>query len=196
MRQEGVTQGSVDIVSSLAREATELGGASAYTRLVTSGPGTDGVREAVEKLAGSEALATVKDRNMAQCLVAGMWLWHDWLEEAHRLVQPIPTETGNFWHAVMHRREGDFDNSRYWYARCADHPAMAILAAQSGDIINAHPADKTLLRLAWNGWNPAVMVDLVQQVHQKPEDPRYVIAVRLQQLEWRVLSGHCLRGIR
>jgi len=43
-------------------------------------------------------------------------------------------------------------------------------------------------------WNGAAFVDLVQQVHESPSDPRYPITVALQQLEWRALFDHCTRG--
>src|ERR1035437_3421228 len=55
---------------------------------------------------------------MAQGVLCGLWLWHDFLEPAHRLAQGDPTVTGSLWHAIMHRRQGDFANSLHWYARC------------------------------------------------------------------------------
>ena len=44
--------------------------------------------------------------------VAGKW------NAAHEMVQQYETDTTAAWiHAVLHKIEGDQDNSRYWYRR-------------------------------------------------------------------------------
>jgi len=47
-------------------------------------------------------------------------LWHeahgDW-KRAHALVQDDPGRDAARVHAFLHRKEGDLDNARYWYAR-------------------------------------------------------------------------------
>jgi hypothetical protein len=40
----------------------------------------------------------------------------DW-EKAHQNVQKIENEDAYWIHAVLHKIEGDMDNSRYWYSR-------------------------------------------------------------------------------
>jgi hypothetical protein len=60
---------------------------------------------------------------------AGQW------DEAHGIVQQHESDRTAAWiHAVLHKIEGDLDNSRYWYRRagkieCADHEPMAELEA-------------------------------------------------------------------
>jgi hypothetical protein len=49
----------------------------------------------------------------AEIVLAGLWLWHDGLHECHSIVQKSNDPTSAFWHAIMHRREGDFSNSKY-----------------------------------------------------------------------------------
>src|SRR5438874_968481 len=75
-----------------------------------------------------KSLLSVPVKSLADALavLAALWLWNDGLAEAHQIVQKSPAATIDsyaFWHAIMHRREGDFSNSKYWYARCENHPA-------------------------------------------------------------------------
>jgi hypothetical protein len=130
----------------------------------------------------------------AQAMLAGLWLWHDALDESHHISQGIGSDTGSFWHAIMHRREGDFSNSKYWYARCRAHPILPTLAAHAATALNPLPADLTLMRVLNKGWNPDAFVDLVERVHQQPNHPHHPAAVHLQQIEWRVLFDHCTRS--
>lgn len=58
-------------------------------------------------------------------LQAGLWLYIDELDRSHTISQSIHDATGSFWHGIMHRREGDFSNSHYWFNRVGNHPAMA-----------------------------------------------------------------------
>jgi hypothetical protein len=57
-------------------------------------------------------------------LAAGLWLYVDDLERSHAVCQEIETPTGSYWHGIMHRREGDYSNSRYWHRRAASHPLL------------------------------------------------------------------------
>jgi len=60
-------------------------------------------------------------------ILAGLWLYLDDLNRSHPIAQDIDTPTGSYWHAIIHRREGDFSNSKYWYRRVGDHPVIAQL---------------------------------------------------------------------
>jgi hypothetical protein len=43
--------------------------------------------------------------------LAGEW------DRAHKAVQAMENETAYWIHAVLHKIEGDSNNSRYWYSR-------------------------------------------------------------------------------
>ena len=186
---------SLDVLSPPARAAATANAGAAYTRLVVRGDGWADAKAMLAKLHPEQLLqGQVHSLDDAKAMLAGLWLWHDWLDESHTISQSLHKATGSFWHAIMHRREGDFSNSKYWYARCADHPSLAAMAAAAAKTVNAMPADKSLLRLVGSGWNPNAFVDLVQQIHNDPTDPLHEVAISLQQLEWRLLFDHCTRA--
>ena len=59
--------------------------------------------------------------------LGGQW------DATHRIVQQYESDPTTAWiHAVLHKIEGDLDNSRYWYRRagkmeCVDEEPMAEL---------------------------------------------------------------------
>lgn len=57
-------------------------------------------------------------------LAAALWLYVDDLDRSHTVSQSLTDPTGAFWHGIMHRREGDYSNSRYWMRRAATHPLI------------------------------------------------------------------------
>jgi hypothetical protein len=71
---------------------------------------------------------------------------------------------------------------------------LQTMAPFANDILHPLPADKSFLRLTQGGWNPNAFVDLVEQLHSRPTDPRRPVAVALQKLEWRLLFDHCTRA--
>jgi hypothetical protein len=85
---------------------------------------------ALRAISLAEAFAPheIAEQNMADACLAGLWLMYDYLDESHSISQSIDTPTGSYWHAIMHRREGDFDNAKYWFHRVGKHPIFATLA--------------------------------------------------------------------
>src|SRR6516165_1333879 len=59
--------------------------------------------------------AKAKDQSFASTCLAGLWLFHDFLDESHAISQDIDTIEGSYWHAILHRREPDYVNSKYWF---------------------------------------------------------------------------------
>ncbi len=70
-------------------------------------------------------------------LQAGIWLYVDDLHRSHEISQGIHTPTGSFWHAIMHRREGDFWNSKYWWRQVGKHPALEHDPFELVDLVEA-----------------------------------------------------------
>ena len=181
-----------DDLSAPARELLDPDD-TAYASLVVHGGPNPGRREVLARLRPDNVLARpAKDPREVHPLLAGLWLWHDGLEESHAISQALPSPTGSFWHAIMHRREGDFSNAKYWFARCRHHPALAEIA----NLVRSNPggaaAAPLLHRLADVEWDPDAFVDVVEATHRDRSDPLHAASVRLQQLEWRGLFEHSL----
>jgi hypothetical protein len=161
---------------------------AAYSAMVPRGEGSSEARDILESLQPGDVLREkVVDAEMGRAVVGALWLWHDFLDESHTISQAMENPTGSYWHAIMHRREGDFGNSKYWYRQVGKHPAMNTISARADAVLRDLPADKSLFKLVANGWDSFVLVDIAQAVHENPGDPRAATMVSLQKLEWRAL---------
>jgi len=54
----------------------------------------------------------------------GLLLLSGQLDASHEISQSIETPDGSFWHGIMHRREGDFWNAKYWFRKIGKHPVL------------------------------------------------------------------------
>jgi hypothetical protein len=76
----------------------------------------------------------IKDEPMAQCCLSGLWLLHNFLNESHEISQSIHSPEGSYWHGIMHRMEGDYWNSKYWFRKTGNHPCFEnVLGSPSWD---------------------------------------------------------------
>lgn len=69
-------------------------------------------------------------------VAAGLWIYVDNLDRAHGLVQACSSLEAAWWHAIIHRREGDFSNAKYWYRQAERHPAAAKLEWRLTDFVD------------------------------------------------------------
>lgn len=125
------------------------------------------------------AQTPLADRDMAAASLAGVWLVHDFLDESHAISQNIDTPEGAFWHGIMHRREGDFSNAKYWFRRVGDHEVY-------GEISAAVDSDENYV------FDPFSFVDLCQRALRSSGDS-VAHCRRVQQLEWELLFDFCYR---
>ncbi len=75
----------------------------------------------------------------AQALQAGLWLLFDFMTESHDISQQIATPSGSYWHGILHRREPDAFNSKYWMARVGEHPIFPELMDDAKELAQNAP---------------------------------------------------------
>jgi hypothetical protein len=118
----------------------------------------------------------VVDSSMARCCLSGLWLLHNFLDESHSISQSIATSSGSYWHGIMHRREGDFSNAKYWFDRVGDHPVFASLKMADG-----------------SPWDAYQFVDDCQRALRSRDEAQIAVLRELQHREWQALFDHCFR---
>lgn len=150
-----------------------------------------------------EILPAPRSRPDAVALAAGLLQIHDRLDASHRYSQSIEGEgrhqAGDYWHAILHRREPDYGNSKYWFHHVGRHPIFPDLAHHAREILRAVPAAAEWLpRLFRSGeWDPFAFVDLCRECAGREESPLALAARQVQRVEmlrllrqtWRDASG-------
>jgi hypothetical protein len=138
----------------------------------------------------------VADQQMATACLAGLWLYHDFLDESHRLSQDGDDVSFRFWHGIMHRREPDYGNAKYWFRRVGNHPVYNRLLDEARALGRKDPAaesDASMRRLlADRSWDASAFVDLCEAA--EGGRPAIENLCRWIQLcEWRLLFDYCYR---
>jgi hypothetical protein len=149
------------------------------------------VQPRLKSLNLAEAFAPRKivDQDMAKACLAALWLHHDFLDESHTISQDIHTTTGSYWHGLLHRREPDFSNSKYWFERVGRHPVFEPLAREAALLANATPQSDAAFLTTQAQWDPFHFVDLCEAAltgRSKCEQ----LCRQIQQSEWELLFAY------
>lgn len=157
-------------------------------RLPELGPGSEvqSMRPKLRELASSLNFK----REVGKGCLAGLWLWYDFLEESHQISQAMHNSTGSYWHGMMHRREMDFGNSKYWFRQTGNHPLFPTLAEQAAALAQSTDDAPSFLS-EQASWDPFRFVDLCQQAIRSGE--HQLLCQQLQKLEWELLFDYCYR---
>lgn len=106
--------------------------------------------------------------NTQHLILSLAFLWHDYLDESHRLAQRIENADGYFAHAIMHRREPDYSNSKYWFHQVGKHPAFEILSQRVEAFFKGQGGSSLKPSLLVGGqWDPLAFVDVCEALESR-----------------------------
>jgi hypothetical protein len=170
-----------------ARRLVDEAFAAGLPRTLPFGDQAAGARAALERLDAAAILGgrAVRDARAAAGLRAGLWLLHDFMDEAHAAVQDIETPGAAYFHAILHRREPDAHNSDYWYARVGEHAIFVELARDAGELLAGRRA---LAEIVAGGRFHARR--FVEHATASPEGADRDALLALQRREWELLFDH------
>ena len=121
--------------------------------------------------------------------MAGLWFYFDCFDEAHQFADSREDPNAYYWHAMVHRREGDPGNAAYWFRKTGAHPVYQQLAAECAAINRRFPGAE--FRAA--NWDPCAFVSFCERAKQQPGSEHEQAAMHIQRAEWQLLFDHCAR---
>lgn len=134
-----------------------------------------------DELAGGRLIA---DPNMLSLVRAGLVYACDSLHESHMIVQGISGDEAAYWHGMIHRREGDFDNARHWFRRTG---ALAVY-----DEIHRKASSVASIVAAQSNWDPYLFTGLCEQ-EKYGEHELLATCLKLQAIEFQAMLGDAWR---
>ena len=142
------------------------------------------------RLQDCKASALFPNAYAPEAALGGLWAYFSCFDEAHEIVQALPSVEGSYWHAILHRQEPDAVNSAYWFRRVGKHPTFAELNRSAGDILRSYPEAGFRTGADWDAFS---FVEFCEKARQQPNAPSERAALEIQRIEWQLLFDHCAR---
>ena len=141
----------------------------------------------VDELFHGESL---KNNTFGDAIKSGLLLWNDALDESHNISQGLENQTGSYWHGIMHRREPDYSNAKYWFGRVGTHPIFPQVREQALAILEETPdPSDALARIAQTieteeKWDAYQFIDWCQAAEGASDDvTRFLQQVQAEEIK-------------
>jgi hypothetical protein len=132
--------------------------------LVPKGPWSPELQKEVQALDPGQDPAS-------QSVQAGLLLWNDDLDGCHTIAQDLSDEFGAYLHGIMHRREPDYGNSKYWFRRVGEPPLFPQLRAAALELLGDQKGLEAYRKPLQAGrtWDPFRMIDWCESASDERE---------------------------
>ncbi|MGE3317214.1 MAG: hypothetical protein AB7O26_19015 [Planctomycetaceae bacterium] len=171
-----------------------------YPELAPAEPGR-GLRwlqDRIRQLDVDTALENRGSRNRATNVRAGLLQLNGFLTASHELAQTIEGDpNADYWHGIMHRREPDASNAKYWFRHVGRHPVFEPLADAADAVLSNCESSQTSSwrsRIVRSGrWEPNAFIDLCEECRHADGHPLEQRARLIQWIEMLLLLQWSLK---
>ncbi|MDE0469781.1 MAG: hypothetical protein OYL97_22280 [Candidatus Poribacteria bacterium] len=143
---------------------------------------------------------SLKNTTFAEAIKSGLLLWNDALDESHNISQGLGNQTGSYWHGIMHRREPDYSNSKYWFGRVGMHPIFPALRERALELFEEIPNPSDALTdigqtiAAQAEWDAYQFIDWCQAAEGDADSDVTRFLQQVQAEEIRLLLAYSYRN--
>lgn len=127
-----------------------------------------------------------------ELLRSGALLWHDDLDGSHVISQNIKNTDGSYLHGIMHRREPDSSNAKYWFRLVGEHLSFPFLATAVAELESTSESKLPAQLSSATTWDPFAFVDACEHARRTPNSDDYRILQSIQELELAALIDSIL----
>ena len=115
---------------------------------------------------------------------AALFYYHNALDDSHKQAAKSTGDIAAYWHGMVHRREGDFENARYWMRRAGEQPVFQEMQGRASDG-SPHMSRQP-------SWDPFLFIHLCEQYKYGETEYRKELG-HLQRVEFAAMFDYIWR---
>ncbi len=112
---------------------------------------------------------------------AGLFYYLNALDDSHKQSAAVEGDMAAYWHGMVHRREGDFENARYWMRRAGEQPVFQEMQGRASDA-SPHMSRQS-------NWDPFLFIHLCEQYKYGETDYKKELG-HLQRVEFAAMFDY------